>query len=154
MNKKMRTKAQFDSLVLKEKDDKGNEKEKNITDQKQIGWEVRKFYWNLYRGQEVVIDWDEIKKMTSHLKTMSEAEKIKLESEITINEVSQCLKNTRNNVAPGTGGFSGTFYKVFWCYLKYVVLGAMHQIYKDKQISISLRLGIIALIPKGTKDKR
>ena len=112
------------------------------------------FYWNLYRKQEVVIDRDEIKKMTGHLKTISEAKKVKLESEITINEVSQCLKNTRNNVAPGSLGFSGAFFKVFWCYIKYVVLGAIHQIFKDKQLPISLRLGIIALVSKGTEDKR
>ena len=61
---------------------------------------------------------------------------------------------TRNNVAPGFGGFMGAFYKMFWCYLKHIVLGAIHQIVKDKSLPIRLRLGIIALIPKGAKDKR
>ena len=75
----------------------------------------------------MIIDWDEVDKMTGYLRTVSEAEKIKLESEITINKVSQCLKNTSNNGPPRAGGFSGKFYKVFWCYLKSMVLGAMHQ---------------------------
>ena len=91
--------------------------------------------------------------MTGHVKMISEAEKAKLELEITMTKVSRCLKDTRNNVAQGSRGFSSAFYKVFWCYLKQVVLGAIHQIFKDKQLLVNLRLGIIALIPKGSKDR-
>ena len=47
MNKKTRSKAQFDSLLVEEMDDMGNVNEKSIMNQKQIDWEVRKFYWNL-----------------------------------------------------------------------------------------------------------
>ena len=46
------------------------------------------------------------------------------------------------------------FTKVFWCFLKKVVLGAVHHIFEDKQLLITLRLGIIALIPKGSKYMR
>ena len=60
----------------------------------------------------------------------------------------------RNNVIPGCGGFSGTFNKVFGCYIKNVVLGAIHQTFEDKALPVTVRLGIIALIPKGSKDKR
>ena len=83
------------------------------------------------------------------MKGITQMEKEKLDSDIKMEEVSKCLMKTRNNVAPGSGGFTGAFYKVFWCYLKHVVLGAIHQIFKDKSLPISLRLGIIALIPKG-----
>ena len=69
-------------------------------------------------------------------------------------EVSKTLKNTRNNVAPGVGGFTGAFYKVFWCFLKQIVLGAMHEIFVNKELPLTVRLGIIALIPKGDKDRR
>ena len=69
-------------------------------------------------------------------------------------EVSTCLRNTRNNVTPGCGGFTGAFYKVFWCYLKNVVLGAIYKIFEEKELPITLRLGVRALIPKGSKDKR
>ena len=68
-------------------------------------------------------------------------------------EVSNTLKNTKINVAPGAGGFTGSFYKVFWCYLKKIVFGAIHEIFKNRELPISVRLGIIALIPKGDKDK-
>ena len=46
------------------------------------------------------------------------------------------------------------FYKVFWGNLKNIILGVVHQIFKDKQLPITLRLGIIALIPWGLKDRR
>ena len=37
-----------------------------------------------------------------------------LECEITEGEVSVTLKNTKNNVAPGPGGFGGAFHKIFF----------------------------------------
>ena len=67
-------------------------------------------------------------------------------------EVSKCPMKTRNNVAPRFGRFTGAFYKVFWCYLKHIVLRAIHQIFKDKALPVTLRLGIIELIPKGAKQ--
>ena len=71
-----------------------------------------------------------------------------------MDEISGTLKNTRNNVAPGAGGFTGAFYKVFWKYLKTIVLGAVHEIFENKELPLTVRLGIIALIPKGAKDKQ
>ena len=50
--------------------------------------------------------------MIGHLRKISEAEKMELEEKITLEEVNKKLKNTRNNVTPGAGGFSGAFYKV------------------------------------------
>ena len=64
------------------------------------------------------------------------------------------MKNTRNNVAPGAGGFTGAFYKVFWKFLRMIVLGAVHEIFENKELPLTVRLGIIALIAKGDKDKR
>ena len=77
----------------------------------------------------------------------------KLECEITEEEVSLTLKNTNNNVAPGPGGFGGAFYKVFWRYLKKIVVNAIGEIYDNKELPLSQRLGIIALIPKSDKDQ-
>ena len=78
----------------------------------------------------------------------------KLECEITEGDVSVTLKNTKNNVTPGPGGFGGSFYKVFWKYLKWIVTGATKEIYTNRELPLSQRLGIIALIPKSDKDQR
>ena len=118
------------------------EQERILTDQKTIEWDVRKFYWMLYRKQEVEITTDEIRNLTGHIKKISNAEKARLEHNIQMDELSKCLKNTRNNIAPVCGGFLGAFYKVFWCFLKNVFLGAVHQILEDKQL------------PKRSKDRR
>ena len=64
------------------------------------------------------------------------------------------LKNSRNNIAPRWGEFSGGFYNVIWGLLKAMVLGAIHQIFDDRILPVMLQLGIIALIPKGGKGRR
>ena len=69
----------------------------------------------------------------------------RLECEITEDEVSVTLKNTKNNMAPGPGGFGGAFYKVFWKYLKCIVMGAIKEIYANRELPLSQRLGIKAL---------
>ena len=74
--------------------------------------------------------------MTGPIKMISELDREKLDSELTLDEVSKTLENTHNNVAPGSGGITGAFHKVFRCNA-----GAV-------------RLGLIALIPKGNMDKR
>ena len=50
--------------------------------------------------------------------------------------------------------FGGGFYKMFWKYFKWVVMGAIGEIYENKELPLSQRLGIIALIPKSDKDPR
>ena len=77
-----------------------------------------------------------------------------MDRRISEDEVSNTLKNTRNNVAPGSGGFGGNFYKVFWKFLKTIIVGAINEIYVNGELPIMLRLGIIALIPKGGKDQK
>ena len=57
-------------------------------------------------------------------------------------------------MAPGPGGFGGAFDKTFWKYFKWVVVGAIKEIYDNKELPLSQRLGIIALIPKSDKDQR
>ena len=88
------------------------------------------------------------------MKRISDDESYNLEERITLEEVSKTLRNTRNDVAPGAGGFSGSFYKVFWCLIKYIVLGTIHELFVNRELPITVRLGIIALIPKGDKDKK
>ena len=47
MNRVANNTAQFDTMIIKDKDGDGVEKKKKITNQKTIVWEVRKFYWSL-----------------------------------------------------------------------------------------------------------
>ena len=47
-------------------------------------------------------------------------------------------------MAPGPGGFGGAFYMFFWKYLKWIVVGAIKEIYLNWELPLSQRLGIIA----------
>ena len=125
-----------------------------MTKQSEVEWEVRKFYWKLYRKETSIIDKGEILERIGDVKQISNHDKENLEQKISMEEVSNTLKNTRNNVAPGAGGFTGAFYKVLWKFLKVIVLGAIHEIFENKELPLTVRLGIIALIPKSDKDKR
>ena len=154
MNKKRLAKAQFEELHVEEVDENGKESVKIIREQNGIEWEVRKYYYNLYSEQEARIDKEDILQNIDVLTKIDQEDVKKLDGEITEGEVSVTLKNTRNNVAPGPGGFGGAFYKIFWKYFKWVVVGAIREIYENRELPISQRLGIIALIPKSDKDQR
>ena len=153
MNRKHLAKAQFEEVHLEEVDKKGKETIKVIREQESIEWEVRKFYYNLYSEGEARIDKEEILKNIDVLTKIDEEDANKLDTKITEEEVSSTLKNTKNNVAPGPGGFGGAFYKMFWKYFKQIVVGAIREVYDNRELPISQRLGIIALIPKTDKDQ-
>ena len=154
LNKKRLAKAQFEELHVAEKNKEGREEVRVVTEQREIEWEVRKFYWHLYGEHEARVDRGEILQSIDNLKEMNPEESQKLECKIAEEEVSLTLKNTKNNVAPGPGGFGGAFYKVFWHYLKKIIVNAIGEIYENRELPLSQRLGIIALIPKSDKDQR
>ena len=97
---------------------------------------------------------EEILKNIKTIKKVNEDDKIRMDAEITEEEVGRTLKNTKNNISPGSSGFSGDFYKVFWFYLKNIAVNAIREIYISGELPITLRLGVIALIPKGDKDQQ
>ena len=68
MNKKLKNKAQFEALHVKETDEEGVETIREITKQKEVEWEVRKYYWKLYRKEETVIHKQDILEMTGQAK--------------------------------------------------------------------------------------
>ena len=154
MNKKFQTKAQFEEILLEEVDHKGKEVTRVVRDQEEIEKEVRMFYSNLYSEGKAHVDKDEIIRSIETVTKIDEEDAKRLELEITEEEVSSTLKNTKNNVAPGPGGFGGAFYKVFWKYFKQIVVGTIREVYENRELPLSQRLGIIALIPKADKDKR
>jgi hypothetical protein len=68
-------------------------------------------------------------------------------------EVLSVLKNMNNNKSPGSDGFTSEFYKFFWSDLKTFIMKSINQIFLQKQLSISQRLGIISCLPKGDKPR-
>ena len=109
LNKKRVEKAQFEELHITETRPDGYEYTRVITEQKAVEWEVRNFYWNLYKEEENNIDIAEVLESISQMKKVNCDDVQKLEEKITGEEVSRTLKQTRNNIAPGLGGFGGGF---------------------------------------------
>ena len=112
----MKKRAQFEEVHVGEENERGEEVTHVDAMQSSVEWEVRKFYWKLYKKEETFCSKQYILKRIGEVKGISEDDRCNLEKEITMEEVSNTLKNTKNNVAPGAGGFTGLFYKVFWCF--------------------------------------
>ena len=119
MNKKRRKTAQFTTLVRNVVDEQGNEVEETLTEQSKSEEEVHNYYKDLYKNHEVEHTHDEIiERIGGDIKKISEYETEALENPIGMSELNDALLNTRNNVSTGVSGFSGSFYKVFWKWLK------------------------------------
>ena len=64
------------------------------------------------------------------------------------------MKKCRSDASPGSSGFTGGFYKMFWRNLKVTIVNSLNHGYETGNLSISQKLGIIILLPKPDKDKR
>ena len=98
---------------MEEVDESGRETIRIIREQSSIEWEVRKYYFDLYSEKDTKLDKEEILQNTDVLTKIDAEDVRRFDGEITEGEVSSTLKNTKNNVAPGPGGFGGPFHKAF-----------------------------------------
>jgi hypothetical protein len=53
-------------------------------------------------------------------------EKLEMEGNISVEEITIFFKKCKNNVAPGTSGFTFDFYKFFWRNLKHFIIRAVN----------------------------
>ena len=72
--------------------------------------------------------------------------------QITEAEVHKYMTGMRNNVAPGSSGNTGIFYKAFWTVIKNRIMQAIHKSKQANSMSPSQILGIIKIIPKADKN--
>ena len=113
MNKKMKNRAQIDKVHVIEKNERGVEVTPVVTKQSSVEWELRKFYWNFYKKEETFCSKQDLLDRIGEVNGISEDDRCNLEKEITMEEERNTLKNTKNNVAPGAGGFTGRYIKSF-----------------------------------------
>ena len=91
--------------------------------------------------------------MLDNLPTTSENTKIETDAEITLEEVEESIKNTKNNKAPSPDGFSNEFFKVFSHQLKHWILRLFKESIDVKQFPETILEGIITCIPKTGKER-
>ena len=87
----------------------------------------------------------------SHIK-LTDDQKANCEGEITLEELQQALKTTKNCKSPGIDGLPYEFYKVFWVKIKILFLKFVNYSYQNKKLTINQQRGVISLLPKGNKD--
>ena len=142
-------------LIIRDTDNN----EKLINDQKLIETEISSFYRNLFQDKDSMIEIDSVEEFLGpqichSLPKLSETQRSKMEGRITLTEMTNYLKKCKNNVAPGTSGFSNEFFKFFWRDVKVFVINSVDYAFDHGRLSVTQRLGIISIIPKGDKDKR
>ena len=147
----LETKAYVDKTIRKLVCEDGS----ILTDQKIILEEVRDFYADLFSKKPTNNNLHLLNYYTSrkHFKKLTDEQSSTLEQDITMDELSNALKNMKNGKTPGIDGFPAEFYKVFWGKLKYFILRAFSSAYENGTMTCSLRHCVISCIPKGNKDR-
>ena len=82
----------------------------------------RQFYENLYNDYSVDLDERSIGSVIGENENkLSNEDAEKLEGEIKLKELSDALKNMKNEKSPGLDGFTVEFFKIFWTDLKFFI---------------------------------
>ena len=99
--------------------------EGSISDQKEVEKEIFSFYSELFNNKDDKLEIESIEDFlepsTCHnIPKLSEAQKSSMGGKITLNEMTNYLKKCKNNVAPGSTGFTNEFFKFFWRDIKLI----------------------------------
>lgn len=127
---------------------------KEINEDEEIIEEAKVFYENLYSSKEHELcnmNIEEFDRLVHN--KLSDDEAITLEGNISLTELSVCLKNMKNNKSPGSDGFSVEFFKFFWKDLKHFIHESIKRAFERNEMSNTQKEGIITCIPKGNKPR-
>ena len=59
----------------------------------------------------------------------------------------------KHGKTPGIDGFPAEFFKVFWPYLKHIIMRTINTSFENGELPLSLRQCILSCLPKGNKDR-
>jgi len=79
---------------------------------------------------------------------LSDAEKINLDGEITVEECESILNTFQNGKPPGDDGYTAEFYKQFFSLLDQDLVSSFNAAFDIGEMSVSQRRGVITLLPK------
>ena len=130
-----------------------------LTDQDKIESEITSFYKRLFTNNDTCVEIESIEEFLGEdicesIPKLTDNEKNKMKGHLTLTELTDYLKRCKNNVSPGSTGFTNDFYKFFWRDIKFFVINAVNFAFDQHRLPLSQRMGIISIIPKGDKDKR
>ena len=122
-----------------------------ITNKKDIVNEFNKFYKNLYSKKDVRDA--AVSDLVDNLPQLTDLQANQLEGLLTLDEISDSLKNMKNGKSPGSDGFPAEFFKVFWRQLGGFVLRSLTEGFVNNEMSTTQKEGVIICIPKSDKDR-
>ena len=114
----------------------------------------QKFYETLYSDISNDVDGNPIEDIVvENENKLSNDESQKLEGDIKLGELSNSLKNMKNDKSPGLDGFTVEFFKFFLTDLKCFILRSLNYGYHTGSLSITQKQGIITCLPKPGKSR-
>ena len=143
--------------TLKVTDPNNTAQTKIIDKQKDLETEIREYYKTLYASRENERTTTDIQDFLGNniiTKTLTHAQRDKMEGLLTMEEMTIYTKQIKNNKSPGSTGYTGNFYKFFYNSIKHRLLKSINYSRTVNTLSTPNRLGIITLIPKGSKDQQ
>lgn len=143
--------------------EKRNQKRNNIsalkiddvitTNHLDISKYVYSFYSNIYKSNSQINDCDKfIESIKKYTPTISEPFKTNCERPITKSEISEAIQSMKKGKSPGNDGLSVEFYLHFWNIIVDPLLELLKECQDRREMSTSMKQGIITLIPKPEKD--
>ena len=136
---------------------------KLIESQPEIEEEIHRFYKDLYTKRATKSTKEDMKSFMGEGydsfenilgRKLPGTVQEKLEKPISQEEVMQALLKGKHGKAPGITGFTREFYQTFAAVLIGPIMKYIKFTEEEGQISDQHRMGIITLLPKGTKSKR
>lgn len=115
---------------------------------------VAQFFSNLYSSTSTTSNIDVfLNSLASDTKKIDQNFQNVCDKEIDIEELRECINLLKNNKSPGNDRLTVAFYKTFSEELSpFLLLVFIEAIQKD-ELPVSLKQGVITLIPKPNKDK-
>ena len=112
---------------------------------------IREHFINIYKKHDHNVNEEQHNQFIddSDGNIINDLDKIILNHELTINELSYALKKSNCNSAPGSDGLAGEIYKCFWDDLKDPLMDCFNYSFEKGSLSFSQTKGIICLHHKG-----
>ena len=106
------------------------------------------------KGNTTNLDQSPLNWVTQYIRRINDTTKEKLEEDINLLEIENVLFKMKNNKAPGTDGYSYTFFKIFWEDITFLMLNTFKEYQETQRLTDQQNLGIITCLPKQGKDRR
>ena len=123
-----------------------------VETQDEILKETTNFYKRLYTSEKT----DNLAQdyLLNNLKqTLTDEDKDSIEGDITLDDILTAIKSLANEKSSGCDGLTAEFYKTFCNVIGNDLVEVIYNGFQKGELSITMRRGVIVLIPKGGEKK-